>query len=74
MAAPEIEALARQMAGRALVLRVNTEQHPDLAARYRVLAIPNFAVFSGGRLLVQRAGFVSRQQLAAWLESAAQAA
>src|ERR1700680_2389605 len=31
MAAPEIEALAREMAGRALVLKAGTEDHPDLA-------------------------------------------
>ncbi|MCX7605266.1 MAG: thioredoxin domain-containing protein [Bryobacteraceae bacterium] len=74
MAAPEVDALAKAMAGRALVLKVNTEQHPELAARYRVQAIPHFAVFTGGRLLMQRSGFVPRHQLAAWLTAAGLAA
>lgn len=74
MAAPEVEALARDLAGRVLVLKVNTEEHPELAARYRVQAIPNFAVFSQGRLLMQRPGFAPRQQLAAWVTAARNAA
>ncbi|MGC8760195.1 MAG: thioredoxin TrxC [Bryobacteraceae bacterium] len=71
MAAPEVEAVAREMAGRALVLKVNTEEHPELAARFRVQAIPNFAILRNGRLVAQRPGFAPRQQLAAWLAQAA---
>jgi thioredoxin 2 len=74
MAAPEVEALAREMAGRALVLKVNTEEHPELAARFRIHAIPTFAVFQGGRLVMQRSGYMPRHQLAAWLTAAAPAA
>src|SRR3954452_18546048 len=29
MAAPEVKALAHEMAGRAIVLKLDTEQHPD---------------------------------------------
>src|SRR5215472_8215861 len=36
MAAPEVARVATDMAGRAVVLRVDTEQHPQIAARYRV--------------------------------------
>ena len=47
-AAPEVARTATAMAGRALVLKVNTEAHPDLAARYRVSSIPNFVVIKQG--------------------------
>jgi hypothetical protein len=33
MLAPEVHDLARQMTGRALILKVNTEESPELAAR-----------------------------------------
>ncbi|MFL6451820.1 MAG: thioredoxin family protein [Bryobacteraceae bacterium] len=69
-AAPEVEALAREMAGRALVLKVDTEAVPELAARYRVQSIPNFAVFRGGQLAFQQAGLVPRTEMRRWLESA----
>jgi thioredoxin 2 len=39
-----------------------------------VRGIPNFAVFSRGRLVKQQAGLVDHYQMESWLESAAQAA
>src|SRR5450432_2572244 len=36
MAAPELHALAEEMAGRALVLKVNIDTHPELANRFSV--------------------------------------
>src|ERR1051326_6284617 len=44
MAAPEVSALAREMSGKALVLKVDTEAYPALAAQFRVEGIPNFVV------------------------------
>jgi thioredoxin 2 len=73
MAAPEVERTAADMAGRAIVLKVDTERHPQLAARYRVQGIPNFAVFSEGRLVKQQAGLVDHQVMESWLNSAAAA-
>ena len=73
MAAPEVERTAANMAGRAIVLKVDTERYPQLAARYRVQGIPNFAVFSGGGLVQQQAGVVNHQVIEGWLSSAAAA-
>ncbi len=70
-AAPEVARAAAVTAGRALVLKVDTEAHPDLAARYRVQSIPNFVVLSGGRVVVQQPGLVPSAQLVAWLDGAA---
>src|SRR5262245_54211135 len=36
MTTPEVAKVASEMAGRAIVLKVNTDEHPDLAARYEV--------------------------------------
>ena len=71
MAAPEVEALAKEMAGRALVLKVDTEAHPDLAQLYQVQSIPNFAVFRGGKLVMQRSGLAPRAEMRRWLEDSA---
>jgi thioredoxin 2 len=71
MAAPEVARTAADLAGKAVVLKVDTEAHPGLAARYNVRGIPNFAVFSGGRLVNQQAGLVDHTQMENWLKSAA---
>jgi thioredoxin 2 len=70
MAAPHVAQTARELAGRAIVLKVDTEQHPELAARYQVQGIPNFAVFSGGNLTFQQAGLVDANTMKSWLTRA----
>jgi thioredoxin 2 len=71
MAAPEVARTAAEMAGKAIVLKVDTEAHPELASRFNVRGIPNFAVFSGGRVVMQQAGLVDHKQMENWLKSAA---
>lgn len=71
MAAPEVERAARDNARRAIVLKVNTDEQPQLAARYHVRGIPFFAVFRDGRLVHQQAGVVSHEQLQQWIDAAA---
>lgn len=70
MAAPEVKTLAHEMAGRALVLKVDTESHPELAARFRVQGIPNFVVLRNGQAVFQQPGLVPRSQMRSWLETA----
>jgi thioredoxin 2 len=70
MAAPEVARTAANTAGRAIVIKVDTERYPQLAARYNVRDIPNFAVFNAGRLITQQAGLVDHTQMEAWLQSA----
>ena len=70
MAAPHVEQTARDLAGRAIVLKVDTERHSDLAARYKVQSIPNFAVFAGGVMQLQQAGLVDADTMKGWLARA----
>ncbi|HZD93895.1 MAG TPA: thioredoxin domain-containing protein [Candidatus Sulfotelmatobacter sp.] len=70
MAAPEVARTAADMAGQALVIKVDTESFPDLAARYNVRGIPNFVVLYGGRLVKQQPGLVDHTEMERWLKSA----
>jgi thioredoxin 2 len=70
-AAPEIARTAKDMTGQAVVLKVDTDRNQQLAARYSVRGIPNFAVFSSGKLVRQQAGVVDHQVMEGWLRSAA---
>lgn len=72
MAAPEVATTAANMVGKAIVLKVDTEAHPHLAARYHVQGIPNFVVLQGGRQVFQQAGLVDHTQMEQWLRTAAQ--
>ena len=70
MSAPEVARTAKDMAGCAIVVKVDTERYPELAAKYNVRGIPNFIVFYGGRLVTQQAGLVDHNQMENWLRSA----
>jgi thioredoxin 2 len=61
---------AEHMAGRALVLKVDTDKHPELAARFHVRGIPAFVVMKGGRPVFQQAGLVNHATLEQWLTQA----
>ncbi len=71
MAAPEVKKVAADMAGRAIVLKVDTERSPVLAQRYNVMSIPNFVVFKNGQVVLQQPGLVDHNQMAAWLKKTA---
>ena len=54
--APELEKVAERNAGRLLVVKVNTDQVPELGDRYSIRSIPTMAVFARGREIVRAAG------------------
>jgi thioredoxin 2 len=49
MVAPELEKVAARNIGKALIVKVNTDQVPELGERFRIMSIPTVAVFTGGR-------------------------
>jgi thioredoxin 2 len=63
-AAPEVKKAAHELAGKAIVLKVNTETQPRLAQQFQVTSIPNFMVLRQGRVVTQRAGLMPARQLA----------
>jgi thioredoxin 2 len=70
MAAPHLEQVAKQHQGRALVLKVNTDEQPGLASRYQVRGIPHFVVLDKGAVVKQQSGVVPAQVMSQWLDAA----
>jgi thioredoxin 2 len=69
--APEVALAARRLAGRAVVVKVDTARLPTLAGRYHVQAIPCFALFVDGEPVLQQAGALRHDQLVRWVDRAA---
>jgi thioredoxin 1 len=40
MIAPTVEELAKEYAGRLKVVKLNTDENPDIASRYKIMGIP----------------------------------
>ncbi len=56
MVAPEMIKVAKELAGRALVAKANTEALPRIAQRFGINAIPTLALFKAGHELARQAG------------------
>jgi thioredoxin 2 len=68
MSAPELQKLAREMSGRAVVIKVDIDAHPSLATRHGVQSIPNFLVFKDGRVVARHVGAAPMMQMRRWIE------
>jgi thioredoxin 2 len=69
MAAPEVAKTAANLAGKAVVLKVDTEANPQLSARFQIRGIPNFVVMAGGKKVKQEAGLVGHEVMEEWLRN-----
>jgi len=63
MTAPEFSRAARTLAGKALLLKVNTETQQTLAARFGIRSIPTFKMFVKGEKVLDQAGAMSAAQI-----------
>jgi thioredoxin 2 len=70
MVAPELEKVAARQAGRALVVKVNTDELSDLGQRFGIRSIPTMAVFSGGKEVARTSGARPAADIEAFLEQA----
>ncbi|MCA2977448.1 MAG: thioredoxin [Myxococcaceae bacterium] len=66
-AAPLLEQLGREQAGRVVVLKVNTDEHPQPSAQLGVRGIPTFVVFKGGAEVARQAGVLPLEPFRRWL-------
>lgn len=63
MVAPEFAKAAKALAGKALLLKVNTETQQQLAARFGIRSIPSFKMFVHGEKVLDQSGALSSGQI-----------
>ncbi|MDY7230223.1 thioredoxin [Hyalangium rubrum] len=71
-AAPVFDAVGRAQAGRLIVLKLNTDEHPETASSLGVRGIPTFILYMGGREVARRSGMMPRAELEQWILDAQQ--
>jgi thioredoxin 2 len=69
--APVLDEVARDQAGRVLVLKMDTDRHRATAMRFGIRGIPTLVAFVGGRETARDVGVVSRAKLDALVASLA---
>jgi thioredoxin 2 len=70
MVAPELEKIALQHPGDFLIVKVDTEALPELAARYHVQSIPTMAVFYRGHEKARAVGARPARDILAFIQHA----
>jgi thioredoxin 1 len=72
--APALDELAREVAGRARVVKVDVDEHPELAREYEISSIPCLVIFRNGREANRIVGLTPKARIADALDRVASAA
>ncbi len=62
---PELEAAAEQFVNKVTFLKVDIDQHPDLATRYGIQGIPNMTLFRKGQVVDTAVGLQPKSDIIA---------
>jgi thioredoxin 2 len=68
MVSPIVERVGRSMAGRLKVVKLNTDEAPDIAGRYDVQGIPLLVLIAEGREVDRLVGAAPEAQLRRWVD------
>ncbi|MEG4811474.1 thioredoxin [Microcoleus sp. F8-D3] len=68
MVAPVVDEIAQQYEGQVKVVKVNTDENPQVASQYGIRSIPTLMIFKGGARVDMVVGAVPKTTLANTLE------
>ncbi len=66
---PVVDSFAKRRAGEVMVVRVNVDQHPQIAAEFRVQAVPTFVILHKGYERGRTSGALPEADFALWVAS-----
>lgn len=69
MVAPIIEELATEYAGKVKVMKLNTDENPEVAGRYQVMSIPTILFFKNGQPVEKLVGARPKRQFKELIDS-----
>ena len=68
MVAPVVEEVSQQYEGQVKVVKVNTDENPNVASKYGIRSIPTLMIFKDGQRVDMVVGAVPKTTLANTLE------
>ncbi|MER7777759.1 thioredoxin [Streptomyces sp. NPDC096191] len=70
MVSPALEQVARDLAGRIKLVKVDVDKNPLLSGRFEVQAVPTLLVLDRGETVARQAGAAPAHVLREWVEQA----
>ena len=68
MLSPVVEKVAGQLGDRVTLVKLNTDENPQIAGDYQVSGIPCLILFKGGKAVDRIVGFVPEQHIRQMLD------
>jgi thioredoxin 1 len=68
MVAPVVDEIAQQYDGQVKVVKLNTDENPNVASQYGIRSIPTLMIFKGGQRVDMVVGAVPKTTLSNTLE------
>jgi len=63
MVAPVVEAVSNDFKGKLKVVKLNTDDSPQVAAKFQIMGIPTLMFFSGGKMVDRITGYLAKEAL-----------
>ena len=61
--APAIEAVGKEVQGKARVLKIDVDKNQALAAKYQIQAVPTLMIFKNGNVVWKQSGGMDKNSL-----------
>ena len=61
------EIAATEKLGTAVMVKIDIDQHPELARKYDVVTVPKLVVLENGKVVHEQSGVASRETIISWL-------
>ncbi|MDX2159529.1 MAG: thioredoxin [Hyphomicrobiaceae bacterium] len=69
--APALEQVAKEMAGKVKIVKLDVDQNPGITQQYRIQAMPTLMMFKGGKVAATQVGaLVQKRKLEDWINGA----
>ena len=68
--APALDQLAKEMAGKVKIVKLDVDHNPDATQKYRIQAMPTLMIFKGGKVASQQVGAMPKKKLEDWIKGA----
>ena len=69
MVAPIVDELAVEYNGKVKVMKLNTDENPEIAGKYQVMSIPTILIFKNGQPVERLVGAVPKRKFKEVLDS-----
>jgi thioredoxin 1 len=65
--APSLEEIAKEMAGKITVAKINIDDNPETPTKYGVRGIPTLMLFKDGQVAATKVGALPKSKLVEWI-------